>query len=441
MLKMIVCVDNHNGIGKANKIPWNNSKEMQHFKQTTLNKIVVMGRKTYESIGRLLPNRKNIIFSNQKNLSIPDAIITSDLHQIIELAKQEDVFIIGGAEIYKLFENYYDELIISEIDDNFKCDTFLKINMKFYNHVHTKQEDGFKVKYYEHSYKQKLLYGSICANTLKKKLVEQANELQNKFHAKPCLCIVQVGNDYASSVYVNNKIKLAKSLGVEIKHLHFPNTISEIELINAINGLNLNKSIHGILVQLPLPKHINKFSIINTIDPNKDVDGFCFYNIGRLWANDFENALVPCTPQGIITLLDFYNIPISSKNVVIIGRSDIVSKPLISLFLSRDATVQVCHSKTKDLMQITKQADIIVVAIGKLHMLDHRYFKKGSIVIDVGINHNGKGLVSGDVDIFDVIDNVDFITPVPFGVGPMTLIMLFKNLLICYKLQYQERNK
>lgn len=258
------------------------------------------------------------------------------------------------------------------------------------------------------------------------------NDLKEKvsfFSRKPGLVVVQVGNDEASKVYVKNKEKTALEIGLEFKHLHFDD-ISEIDLINEINKLNNDNYVDGIIVQLPLPSHLDENKIINTIDPNKDVDGLTNSNIAKLINN--EDSLIPCTPLGVMKLLEHYNINVSGKNVVIVGRSRLVGKPLSMLMLNNNATVTICHSKTSDLNVFTSKADILVVAVGKSSIIGPKMVKKDAVVIDVGINRVNNKLC-GDVDYIKVSKKASYITPVPGGVGPMTVAMLMSNVIKSYE--------
>ncbi|MGL4950866.1 MAG: dihydrofolate reductase [Mycoplasma sp.] len=435
MLKMILCVDSKNGIGKDNALPWNIKAEMQHFKDTTSGHTVVMGRKTYDSIGRLLPNRENIIITNQ-DLKIEGATITNSIDDVLHLSKTKDVFIIGGQQIYDLFVEHCDELIISRLEETYDCDTFINFNFKFFELHKTINQNEFKVEHYK-SIHPKILNGKKVSNVIKKNLKKELVTLVEKYKQTPKLTIVQVGDDFASSVYIKNKIKLGNEIGIEVDHVKYESTISQSELTANINKLNNDKSVNGILIQLPLPKTIDENEISQVINPIKDVDCFNPINVGHIWTNPKSNLVntIPCTPGGIMELLKFYNINLTSKKVVIVGRSNIVGKPLVSLFLSEDSTVEICHSKTNDLKTICKGADILVAAIGKPNFINKEFVKDGAIVIDVGINRDEHNKLCGDVDYHDVIKHVEYISPVPMGVGPMTLAMLMKNILHCYKKQ------
>lgn len=258
-------------------------------------------------------------------------------------------------------------------------------------------------------------------------------EIQN-LKIKPELRVILVGNNPASQIYVKNKEKYASEVGIKSETIRLPEDITEEKLLKQIKKLNKDKHINGILVQLPLPSHINEFSVINAIAPEKDVDGFTIYNKGLLSIG--KPALTPCTPLGIIELLKQYKVNIASKNAVIIGRSNIVGKPMAQLLLNEDATVTICHSKTKNLAEITANADILISAVGKPKFIGKKYVKKDATVIDVAMNRDTKNnRWVGDVD-FDNVSNVaKFITPVPGGVGPMTIAMLLKNTVQAYKIQ------
>lgn len=246
---------------------------------------------------------------------------------------------------------------------------------------------------------------------------------------KPCLVVISVGDDPASKVYVAQKEKCANYIGINYKHLHF-DSIATNDLISKIKELNNDNEISGIIVQLPLPKGMPEELIVNTIAKEKDVDGLTYVSAGELLNN--RDCLVSCTPKGIMYLLEKENISLASKNVVVIGRSILVGKPMFNLLINANATVTLCHSKTKDLEKITKKADILIVAIGKKQFITKEYVKKGAIVIDVGINRDN-GKLYGDVAFDDVYDKVKKITPVPGGVGPMTVVMLMENVIKAYK--------
>lgn len=273
------------------------------------------------------------------------------------------------------------------------------------------------------------LNGKKLSEKLQVKLIDEVKELK-KDGITPKLAVIVVGDDQASKVYVRNKHKMAQKLGIETIDIRFPSSTTEGYLLNKINELNYDSSVNAILVQLPLPKHINESTIMNSISPAKDVDGFNSNNLGKLFANEDNQKLeknysVPCTPSGIISLLDEYKISVAGKHVVIVGRSKIVGRPLSALMINRDATVTVAHSKTKNLKEITSSADILVSAVGKPNFISVNDVKPNAVVIDVGINRiNGK--LVGDVSQ-QVRDVASYLTPVPGGVGPMTIISLMQQ--------------
>lgn len=274
----------------------------------------------------------------------------------------------------------------------------------------------------------KLLDGKIVKKEILGKLKEEINNLERK----PGLVVIQVGNDPASKVYVGQKEKMAKQLGYEYQHIKLDENVTEEEVEEIIIKLNKDDKVDGMLVQMPLPKHLNSKKIQNLIDADKDVDGLNDLNAGKLMHN--IDSLMPCTPKGIMDILDYYKISVSGKNVVIIGRSDLVGKPLAAMMLNNNATVTVCHSKTENIEKYTKRADILVVAIGKKGFITREMIKKGTVVIDVGINRVEDKLY-GDVDFESVKDKVSYITPVPGGVGQMTVAELGMNVLKAYKLR------
>ena len=236
-----------------------------------------------------------------------------------------------------------------------------------------------------------------------------------------------VGNDNASKVYVKNKSLACQEVGIDYEEYLLDENISQKELLNLIKNLNSKKDIHGILLQSPIPKNLNIDEAFRAIDPEKDIDGFNPYNVGLLQLGD--ECFSPCTPAGIIELLKEYNIEIAGKHAVVIGRSDIVGKPMANLLLNNNATVTICHSKTKKLAEITKQADILIAAIGKLKFVTEDMVKENAVVIDVGMNRDENGNLFGDVDFENIKDKVSYITPVPGGVGPMTIAILMKNVI------------
>jgi methylenetetrahydrofolate dehydrogenase (NADP+)/methenyltetrahydrofolate cyclohydrolase len=275
-----------------------------------------------------------------------------------------------------------------------------------------------------------IIDGKMVASHIKDNIAAEVQILKNKTGKTPGLAVVLVGDDPASAVYVKNKNKTCKNIGFQsFEHILSENT-SEDKLLNLINDLNNDDQVNGILVQLPLPSHISSKKILVAINPQKDVDGFHLENVGRLVTG---NALFkPCTPAGIIKLLDEYKIAIEGKNAVIIGRSNIVGKPVSFLLLERNATVTICHSRTKDLPSLTRSADILIAAIGKPNFVTPDMVKNNAVVIDVGINRLDGKLV-GDVDFASVSKQASLITPVPGGVGPMTIAMLMENTLQAFK--------
>ncbi len=248
-----------------------------------------------------------------------------------------------------------------------------------------------------------------------------------------CLAVIQVGNDPASSVYVNNKKKACAYIGIESLSYELPEETTQEELLALIEELNSRKDVNGILVQLPVPKHIDDHAVIEAISPQKDVDGFHPQSVGALCIG--EPGFVSCTPAGIIELLKRSNVEITGKSCVVVGRSNIVGKPMALLMLRENATVTIAHSKTRDLASVCKSADILIVAIGKPKFIDNSYVKEGAVVIDVGIHRNSDNKLCGDVDFDSVSPHTSAITPVPGGVGPMTIAMLMKNCVDSVSLQ------
>ncbi|XKH51086.1 bifunctional methylenetetrahydrofolate dehydrogenase/methenyltetrahydrofolate cyclohydrolase FolD [Chryseomicrobium palamuruense] len=253
----------------------------------------------------------------------------------------------------------------------------------------------------------------------------------------PGLTVVLVGDDPASQTYVGSKEKTSKRLGMDSTVLTRPSTVTEQELLELIENLNNDESVHGILIQLPLPGHIDENKVLQAIHPDKDVDGFHPLNVGKLLLN--QHGFIPCTPFGVIQLLDYAAIPIEGKHAVIVGRSNIVGKPMGQLLLNRHATVTYTHSRTEDLASYTKQADILIVATGQPLMITAEYVKPGAAVIDVGIHRNSDGRLSGDVDFHSVKSVAGAITPVPGGVGPMTIAMLMENTCLSAERMAQKK--
>lgn len=278
----------------------------------------------------------------------------------------------------------------------------------------------------------KLIDGKEVSTHVKTKVKEEVELLKEK-GIEPALAVIIVGNDPASRVYVNNKKKACEFTGMRSVEYAMPEETTEEELLSVIDKLNADDSINGILCQLPVPKHISEKAVIERISAKKDVDVFSAENVGKMWQGDYDMA--SCTPMGVIELLDYYGIDVCGKNCVIIGRSNIVGKPMASLLLERSATVTICHSRTKNLPEITSKADLIVAAVGRAKFVTADMVKDGAIVVDVGINRGEDGKLCGDVDFENVKDKCEFITPVPGGCGPMTIAVLMKNTLLACKKQ------
>ncbi len=257
---------------------------------------------------------------------------------------------------------------------------------------------------------------------------ERIKKAAEGMDVKPGLAVVIVGDDPASHVYVRNKKRGCEEVGFRSWVYELPENIREEELLSLIDKLNAESDVHGILVQLPLPDHINEETVTERIAPEKDVDAFSSYNAGRLFKG--EPGLIPCTPHGIMVMLEHYGISVRGKRCVVVGRSNIVGKPVAQLLLAADGTVTVCHSKTKDLASVTRDADILVCAVGKANFITADMVKPGAVVIDVGMNRNEEGKLCGDVDFAHVANTASYITPVPGGVGPMTISMLLENTLL-----------
>ena len=275
-----------------------------------------------------------------------------------------------------------------------------------------------------------ILDGKQLSQELKDEMRQEVDALAQKYGRRPCLMVVIVGNNPASQSYVRGKIKATEYVGFEGSLVSLPEDVTEDALIAEIERLNQNELVDGILVQLPLPKHISEDRVIASISPEKDVDGFHATNVARLWLN--QPCIVPCTPKGVIVMLDRAGIEITGKNAVVVGRSNIVGKPVAKLLLDRNATVTIAHSRTKNLKEVCRQADILVAAVGRPQMLTADYIKPGAAVIDVGINRLEDGRLVGDVDFEGAKAIAGAITPVPGGVGPMTITMLMRNTIDCF---------
>lgn len=270
----------------------------------------------------------------------------------------------------------------------------------------------------------------IDGKKVRNEILENLKKQVKQYMIKPCLAVIQIGDNEASNTYIKAKEKACNEIGVYFKHIKFSETTKEIEVINKILELNNDEYVHGILLQLPLPQGFNQDKLINYIARNKDVDGLTDINIGKIFNN--KPGLVSCTPLGIMKLLETMNIDIEGKNVTIVGRSNLVGKPLAGLMLNKNATVTICHSKTENLKKHTKNADILVVAVGKKHFITEDMVKEDAIIIDVGINRENNKLY-GDVDFDKVKTKAKLITPVPGGVGPMTVAMLMSNVITAYE--------
>ena len=271
-----------------------------------------------------------------------------------------------------------------------------------------------------------ILDGKKISAKVRKDLKLEVDNLK-KEGIKPKLAVIMVGDNLASKVYIRNKNKACEEIGVEYEEFLLDEDTTMEELLNVIDNLNKNQNIDGILLQSPIPKHLDINKAFRAIMPEKDVDGFHPINAGKLSIG--EKCFVPCTPHGVVKIIEEYNIETEGKNVVIIGRSNIVGKPLIQCMLQKNATVTVCHSKTKNLEEFTKKADILIIAIGKPKFITENMVKEGVVVIDIGINRNEEGKIVGDVDFDNVSKKASYITPVPGGVGPMTVAMLMENVV------------
>jgi methylenetetrahydrofolate dehydrogenase (NADP+)/methenyltetrahydrofolate cyclohydrolase len=279
-----------------------------------------------------------------------------------------------------------------------------------------------------------ILDGKKTAESLMKKIAGEVAAINEDI----TLALIMVGKNPASQVYVRNKIKACDEAGIRVKDYFLDEKIPQKELLKIIAECNADPKIHGILVQLPLPSHLNESEIINAIDPLKDVDGLTIVNQGKLMVG--SDAIAPATPKGVITLLQKYFIEIAGKNAVVVGRSSLVGKPAALLLLQKNATVTIAHSKTANLREVTRRADILVVAVGKPRFITADMVKKDAVVVDVGIN-KVEGKIVGDVDFAGVKEVASYITPVPKGVGPMTIASLLENILLCYKKQISAREK
>lgn len=278
-----------------------------------------------------------------------------------------------------------------------------------------------------------IIDGKKVSAQVKAQVAQQVKELQNKTGLTPGLAVILVGEDPASKVYVNNKKKACEEVGFNSFEYKLPAETTQEELLALVEELNNKKEVNGILCQLPLPKGLDDNAVIEAISPMKDVDAFHKQNVGRIMIGDYD--FLPCTPAGIMEMLDAYEIPVEGKDCVVIGRSNIVGKPMGMLLLHKNGTVTICHSRTKNLAEVTSRADILVAAVGIPKFVTADMVKEGAVVIDVGMDRDENGKLCGDVDFENVKDKCSFITPVPGGVGPMTISTLMKNTLKACKIQ------
>lgn len=283
-----------------------------------------------------------------------------------------------------------------------------------------------------------IISGKEIAAKIKDELKKEVIRIKETYPRVPKLAVVLVGDDQASQIYVRNKDKACNYIGIDSLVCRYDASLSETDLLNEIENLNQDDSVDGILVQLPLPKHINENKVLQAIDPSKDVDGFHPENVAKLFFG--KHSLLPCTPKGMLVLLKEIGYDLTGKEVVVVGRSNIVGKPVSLLCLHENATVTIAHSKTEDLKKVCKRADVLIAAIGKPNFFNHEYIKEGAVVLDVGINRNENNKLCGDVDFDDVKDLVYAITPVPGGVGPMTITMLMQNTIEAFYLRNGDNN-
>ncbi len=282
-----------------------------------------------------------------------------------------------------------------------------------------------------------IIDGKLVSRALREKIKLDVNAIKDKYSIVPGLAVILVGDDPASEVYVRNKHKACLELGITSYEIVLDADVTESELLDKIRELNRDDSVNGILVQMPLPKHISEKNVIAAISPMKDVDAFHPFNVGKILTGDY--TFLPCTPAGVMSLLDYYGIELKGKKCVVLGRSNIVGKPMSLLLLERDATVTVCHSKTENLEAEIASADVLVVAIGKQEFVKGHMLKPGAVVIDVGINRRSDGKLTGDVEFSSASEVASFITPVPGGVGPMTITTLMKNTISAAIMQKSEK--
>lgn len=284
-----------------------------------------------------------------------------------------------------------------------------------------------------------LLDGKALSAKIKEEVKVEVTQIVKEKNITPGLAVILVGNDAASATYVASKAKACKDAGIYSVVHEMPESITQEELLDTINMMNNNPKLDGILVQLPLPKHIDTTTVLEAINPLKDVDGFHPYNVGRMVSN--LDSFLPATPFGVMRMFEEHNIEVSGKDVVVIGSSDIVGKPMASLLINKKATVTVCNSRTKDLKSHTSKADIVIIAVGVPYLLKEDMVKDGAVVIDVGINRLDTGKLVGDADFEGLKNKCSFLTPVPGGVGPMTIAMLLKNTIKASKLRDKRESK
>lgn len=283
----------------------------------------------------------------------------------------------------------------------------------------------------------KIISGKEVSKVLREQIKADATALRENSGIQPGLAVILVGNDPASQIYVRNKQKACEEVGFHAFEFKLNENATEEQLLDLIGVLNKDNKVHGILVQLPLPDHIDPQTVINNISPQKDVDAFHPVNVGKIMIGNYD--FLPCTPAGVMELIDSTGVEISGKNCVVVGRSNIVGKPMAMLLLHQNATVTICHSKTKNLSEICATADILVSAVGRAHFITADMVKEGAIVIDVGMNHDENGKLCGDVEFAEVEPKASYITPVPGGVGPMTITMLMKNTLRAAELKLKNQ--
>ncbi len=275
----------------------------------------------------------------------------------------------------------------------------------------------------------------LDGKSLSEDILKNSKKILEMMTVKPQLAVIQVGNNIASQIYVKKKQKTAEMIGMKSLVINLKKEVSEVDLIDKIQELNDDPETHAILVQLPLPKHIDEYKVLDSISYLKDVDGFSMYNTANI-AKGTPPIAYPCTPKGIITLLDKYNIELAGKHAVVIGRSNIVGRPMATMLLNRSATVTICHSKTQNLADITRTADILISSVGQPNLIKADRIKEGTVIVDVGINRLDTGKIVGDIDFENVKEYASFITPVPGGVGPMTIATLIDNTIELYKFSF-----